>query len=84
MCRNLELVGQKNLPQILERMNTARKCLIINLSPSPTGPARHPLRYFGAGGYDLANPASKQKAKETLNGLMGIPETAGKVFCELV
>ena len=84
MCRNLEKVGQKNLQMILERMNSSKKCLIVNTTPSPLGKTADPLVFYGAGGYDLTNPASKETAKKTLTGLLSIPETEGKVFCELV
>ena len=84
MCRNLEKVGQKNLQMILERMNSSKKCLIVNTTPSPLGKATNPLIYYGAGGYDLTKADSKEKAKIILTGLVSLPETKDKVFCKLI
>ena len=83
MCRNLINVNPKTLPELLERMNRGNKCLIINTAPSPKN-FSNPLQNFGVCGYDLTIPESKKIAKETLNGLMSIPENCGKILCEIV
>lgn len=82
MCRNLITVNEKTLPQLLNKMESGKKCLIINTAPTPTVKTTNPLAYFGAKGFSL--PEGKLEAKKTLNGLMSTPENCGKVLCEIV
>ena len=81
MCRNLIQVNEKTLPQLLTKMNTGRKCLIVNTAPTPPK-ITNPLQTFGAKGFAL--PESKFDATRTLNNLIKLPENCGKIFCEIV
>ena len=84
MCRKFVTVTPKNCSQVFENLKNPnmKKALIVNVAPTPKKITRT-FDTFGACGYDLTKPGARDKAVETLAGLMSIPENCGKVLCEL-
>ena len=85
MCRKFVTVTPKNCSQVVENLKNPnmKKALIVNVAPIPEKITRT-LDTFGACGYDLTKVGSREKAIDTLTGLMSIPENCGKVLCEIV